>query len=124
MTEYIWSYYDSAGELYEYAVGTTGEVYDTLTGELIGVYDAATDAVYYAGEAVITGVSDTASGVSDVVSTVYADAKEGASAAIGTVVALMIPYSFAFFAVWTVILIIWVALGLPVGPGADLYLAN
>jgi len=85
MTEYIWSYYDSAGELYEYAVGTTGEVYDTLTGELIGVYDAATDAVYYAGEAVITGVSDTASGVSDVVSTVYADAKEGASAAIGTV---------------------------------------
>ena len=44
-------------------------------------------------------------------------------AGIGTVVATMLPYSVAFFMVWTVLLIAWFLLGLPVGPGAPLKLA-
>ena len=42
---------------------------------------------------------------------------------IGTVVATMLPYTFAFFTCWAVLLIMWMWLGLPVGPGAGLTLA-
>ena len=42
-------------------------------------------------------------------------------ARIGTVVATMLPYSFVFFIVWTILLIIWILLGIPLGPGANLY---
>ncbi|HUE87172.1 MAG TPA: AbgT family transporter [Vicinamibacterales bacterium] len=41
---------------------------------------------------------------------------------IGTLVATMLPYSVAFLVGWTVLLVIWILLGLPVGPGAPLYL--
>jgi aminobenzoyl-glutamate transport protein len=34
----------------------------------------------------------------------------------------MLPYSFTFFVVWTILLIAWLLLGLPVGPGAGLKL--
>jgi aminobenzoyl-glutamate transport protein len=43
-------------------------------------------------------------------------------AGLGTLVATMLPYSAIFFAGWTSLLVIWVLLGLPVGPGAGLYL--
>lgn len=41
-------------------------------------------------------------------------------AGIGTVVATMLPYSAVFFVVWTALLLGWVALGLPIGPGAEI----
>jgi aminobenzoyl-glutamate transport protein len=41
---------------------------------------------------------------------------------IGTVVATMLPYTIAFMLCWSVLLVIWMWLGLPVGPGAGLYL--
>jgi len=43
-------------------------------------------------------------------------------AGIGTVIATMLPYSVVFLVVWTLLLIAWMVLGLPVGPGAGLYL--
>jgi aminobenzoyl-glutamate transport protein len=43
-------------------------------------------------------------------------------AGIGTVIATMLPYSVVFFLVWTVLLIVWMFLGLPVGPGAGMNL--
>ncbi len=43
-------------------------------------------------------------------------------AGIGTLVAIMLPYSVAFFIVWVILFIIWFLLGLPVGPGAEIYL--
>ncbi len=42
---------------------------------------------------------------------------------IGTVVATMLPYTVTFFMCWSVLLVIWMTLGLPVGPGAGLTLA-
>ncbi|UCH15087.1 MAG: AbgT family transporter [Bacteroidales bacterium] len=42
-------------------------------------------------------------------------------AGIGTVVSVMLPYSVAFFIVWTLLLLGWIKLGLPLGPGAGLY---
>jgi aminobenzoyl-glutamate transport protein len=43
-------------------------------------------------------------------------------AGLGTLVATMLPYSVTFLVGWTVLLIGWVLIGLPVGPGAPLYL--
>ena len=43
-------------------------------------------------------------------------------AGIGTVVATMLPYSVAFLLVWMVVLVGWMVLGFPLGPGAELYL--
>jgi aminobenzoyl-glutamate transport protein len=43
-------------------------------------------------------------------------------AGIGTVIATMLPYTLVFLASWVVLLIVWMLLGLPVGPGAQLYL--
>jgi aminobenzoyl-glutamate transport protein len=45
-------------------------------------------------------------------------------AGIGTVIATMLPYSIAFLTVWMVMLAIWLLLGLPLGPGAGLYLPS
>jgi aminobenzoyl-glutamate transport protein len=42
---------------------------------------------------------------------------------IGTVVATMLPYSVAFLASWSGLLLAWMLLGLPLGPGAPLELA-
>ncbi|MEE2637861.1 MAG: AbgT family transporter, partial [Acidobacteriota bacterium] len=39
---------------------------------------------------------------------------------IGTVVATMLPYTIAFLACWSVLLVVWMWLGLPVGPGSAL----
>ncbi len=43
-------------------------------------------------------------------------------AGIGTVIATMLPYSVTFLVVWSVLLVVWMLLGFPVGPGAGLYL--
>jgi aminobenzoyl-glutamate transport protein len=43
-------------------------------------------------------------------------------AGIGTVVATMLPYTVVFLIVWTGLLAGWMLLGLPVGPGANLFL--
>ncbi|WP_221029461.1 AbgT family transporter [Actomonas aquatica] len=40
----------------------------------------------------------------------------------GTIIATMLPYSVAFMVAWTILLIIWMLTGLPLGPSAPLYL--
>jgi aminobenzoyl-glutamate transport protein len=42
-------------------------------------------------------------------------------AGIGTIMSLMMPYSMTFLIGWTLFLVIWFWLGLPLGPGAGLY---
>ena len=39
-------------------------------------------------------------------------------AGMGTILASMLPYSIAFGIAWVVMLLVWVFLGLPLGPGA------
>ena len=36
---------------------------------------------------------------------------------LGSLISLMLPYTVAFLAVWTALLLIWMGLGLPLGPG-------
>ena len=45
-----------------------------------------------------------------------------AKAGLGTVIATMLPYSIAFLLSWGLLLALWLLLGLPLGPGAGLYL--
>jgi len=45
-------------------------------------------------------------------------------AGLGTLIAMMLPYSIAFLIAWTLLLIGWIALGVPMGPGAPLLLAK
>ncbi len=42
-------------------------------------------------------------------------------AGMGTIIAAMVPYSVAFFFVWTIMLLVWYAAGLPLGPGAEMF---
>jgi len=42
-------------------------------------------------------------------------------AGIGTIIATMLPYSVVFLFVWSLLMIIWIILGLPVGPGAGIF---
>lgn len=43
-------------------------------------------------------------------------------AGIGTLVSLMLPYTIGFLIAWTILLVVWMMLGIPVGPGAPLML--
>jgi aminobenzoyl-glutamate transport protein len=42
-------------------------------------------------------------------------------AGIGTIVAAMLPYSVMFIVAWSLLLIGWILLGLPLGPGAGIF---
>ncbi|KAA3610746.1 MAG: AbgT family transporter [Calditrichaeota bacterium] len=44
------------------------------------------------------------------------------NAGIGTVISTMLPYTFFFFIVWSILLIIWLIFGFQLGPDAGLYL--
>jgi aminobenzoyl-glutamate transport protein len=49
-------------------------------------------------------------------------ARYDAKAGIGTVIATMLPYTVAFMIIWMGLLVIWVIFGLPLGPGAPMFL--
>lgn len=43
-------------------------------------------------------------------------------AGVGTIISMMLPYSVVFLFCWSVMLIVWIFLGLPLGPGAEVFL--
>lgn len=87
---------------------------------LLGYTPEFTQAAYRIGDSVTNVISPMMSYFALIVAFVQRyDAKAG----IGTVIATMLPYSVTFLIVWTVLLVVWIILGLPVGPGAGLYLS-
>ena len=40
---------------------------------------------------------------------------------IGTLISIMLPYSMLFLFGWTLLLVLWIAFGIPIGPGAPLH---
>lgn len=42
-------------------------------------------------------------------------------AGIGTITATMLPYSIAFLVFWTILLVIWLTVGLPIGPNTSIF---
>lgn len=43
------------------------------------------------------------------------------NSSIGTIISTMLPYTFAFFIFWSLLLVVWVYFGWPLGPGAPLH---
>ena len=43
-------------------------------------------------------------------------------AGIGTLISVMMPYSILLIIIWTIFMIIWLTIGLPIGPGASLFI--
>jgi aminobenzoyl-glutamate transport protein len=86
---------------------------------LLGYAPELTQAAYRVGDSCSNVVSPMMSYFALIVSfTERYQPKTG----IGTVVATMLPYTVTFLIVWTTLLVIWLAAGLPLGPGSALYL--
>jgi aminobenzoyl-glutamate transport protein len=86
---------------------------------LLGYSPEFTQAAYRVGDSVTNIVSPMMSYFALIVAFIQRYDKE---AGIGTVIATMLPYSVTFFICWTVMLIVWILAGLPLGPGAPLFL--
>jgi aminobenzoyl-glutamate transport protein len=86
---------------------------------LLGYTPELTQAAYRVGDSVTNVVSPMMSYFALIVAFIQ---RYQPQAGIGTVVATMLPYSVTFFVCWTVLLLVWVLLDLPLGPGAGLYL--
>lgn len=86
---------------------------------LLGYTPELTQVAFRIGDSVTNVISPMMSYFALIVAFIQRyDSKAG----IGTLVATMLPYSVAFFFVWTLLLIAWYLLGLPLGPGARIYL--
>jgi aminobenzoyl-glutamate transport protein len=88
---------------------------------LLGLTPEVTQAAYGIGDSV-TNVITPLMGYFPLVLT-FAQRYEP-KAGIGTLVAMMLPYSVVFLITWTALLVLWLWLRLPVGPGAGLFLAK
>ena len=84
---------------------------------LLGYHPGITQAAYRIGDSVTNIITPMMSFFALIVA--FAQ-KYDEKAGIGTLVAMMLPYSVVFFAMWVILLIIWMLLGLPTGPGVPL----
>lgn len=85
---------------------------------LTGTAPELTQAAYRVGDSVINIVSPLMAYFPLILS--FAN-KYDPKAKVGTVLALMVPYSFWFLVSWCVMLFLWVTFEIPLGPGAALY---
>lgn len=85
---------------------------------LLGYSPELTQSAYRIGDSVVNIVSPLMTYFPLIVA--FAQ-KYDPKAGIGTLMALMMPYSVIFFVGWTLFLIVWFYFGLPLGPGAGLY---
>jgi len=88
---------------------------------LLGYTPELVQGVYRIGDSTTNMISPMMSFFALIVAFVQ---KYDAKAGIGTVIATMLPYSVAFTIGWMLLLVIWLLAGLPLGPGAGLYLAG
>ncbi|MBD3385464.1 AbgT family transporter [candidate division KSB1 bacterium] len=84
----------------------------------LGYSPELTQVVYRIGDSVTNIISPMMSFFALIIAFIQ---KYDPKAGIGTIVATMLPYSVIFFIIWTILLIVWILLGLPLGPGAGLY---
>jgi aminobenzoyl-glutamate transport protein len=79
-----------------------------------GFSPEATQAAYRVGDSVANIVSPLLPYVPIII--VFAR-RYDRTAGLGTLIAMMLPYSLAFGLAWTALLLAWIALGVPLGPG-------
>ncbi len=85
---------------------------------LLGYSPELSQAVYRIGDSVTNVISPMMSFFALIIAFIQ---KYDKKAGIGTVIATMLPYSIAFFVVWTILLVGWLLLGLDLGPGSGIY---
>jgi len=85
---------------------------------LLGYSPELSQAVYRIGDSVTNIISPMMSFFALII--VYFE-KYDNKAGMGTLVSTMLPYTIGFFIAWVLLLIVWVVLGLPLGPGSGLY---
>lgn len=88
---------------------------------LLGYSPELVQATYRVGDSVTNIISPMMSYFALIVAFME---KYDKKAGIGTVISTMLPYTFVFFMIWAVLLIIWLLLGIPLGPDAPLYLPS
>ncbi|MCT4601714.1 MAG: AbgT family transporter [Marinifilum sp.] len=84
---------------------------------LMGYSPELSQVVYRIGDSVTNVISPMMSFFALIIAYVQ---KYDKNSGIGTIIATMLPYSVAFFVVWVILLMAWILLGLPLGPGAGL----
>jgi aminobenzoyl-glutamate transport protein len=82
---------------------------------LLGYPPEVTQTAYRVGDSVTNVISPMMSYFALIIAFVQ---RYVAKAGIGTLVSLMLPYSLTFLAGWSLLFIVWLLLGWPVGPGA------
>lgn len=84
----------------------------------MGYSPELSQAVYRIGDSVTNVISPMMSFFALIIAFFH---KYDKKAGIGTLIATMLPYTIAFMVVWSLLLVAWILLGLPLGPGAGLY---
>lgn len=85
---------------------------------LLGYSPEFTQAAYRVGDSVSNVISPMMSYFALIISMIQRYDK---TAGLGTLISTMLPYTVVFFIVWSLLLIGWVSLDLPLGPGSKLY---
>jgi aminobenzoyl-glutamate transport protein len=86
---------------------------------LIGISPEYTQVAYRVGDSVTNIISPMMSYFALIIAFMQRYVK---NAGIGTVISTMLPYSFFFLIAWSIFLILWIVLGVDIGPGAGLFI--
>jgi aminobenzoyl-glutamate transport protein len=85
---------------------------------LLGYSPEFTQLAYRVGDSVTNVIAPMMSYFAIIVAFIE---KYDKKAGIGTIISTMLPYTIIFLVAWLIMLIIWIILGLPIGPGAPLF---
>lgn len=88
---------------------------------LLGYSPEFTQMAYRVGDSVTNIISPMMSYFALIVAFI---ARYDKQAGIGTVISTMLPYSVVFLIGWSLLLVVWILLELPIGPGAPLYVGQ
>lgn len=87
---------------------------------IMGYSPELSQVVYRIGDSVTNVISPMMSFFALIIAFVQ---KYDPKAGIGTIIAAMVPYSVAFLVVWILLLVVWLTLGIPLGPDAGIHYA-
>lgn len=85
---------------------------------IIGYSPELSQVVYRIGDSVTNVISPMMSFFALIIAFIQ---KYDSKAGIGTVIATMVPYSIGFLFVWIILLVVWLLIGIPLGPGAGIH---
>lgn len=85
---------------------------------IMGYSPELSQVVYRIGDSVTNVISPMMSFFALIIAFVQ---KYDPKAGIGTIIATMVPYSIAFLVIWILLLVVWLTLGIPLGPDAGIH---